>query len=540
MEDAAPPLLPQPRDRQHRAWQAPRSRETSPGPPCDDLSPVSLATSGWGSSNSEEGAGEIVATLCGGGLPPLSGSSESWVDGIPCVTVLPWHGSGAVARARAALSADVDDPEELQLALLALEREAPDGAGVWAEVYESLGCELRLRLGALRADAAALLQSLLDGPLLPSMARHAGDSAVHERTAFVLHELCDGGAKGPARGGDAVHSAVDTVTTLCAVPDASEAPCGDVAALETAIELATSLGMDTGPAEERAASVRGLLSLRVAWGAFTRFCLLPIGISFTALMAEVARRFGLPASVGAGSSRGTPLFELCWREGSEVFFLRDQASWEQCLRRRGLCARPGRLELRLEAVAGVAPPPRRRPRDAAAPDAGQWPFVITGMRLAPSGTSSAGSGACLVRPHMKTGAAGKASPTPRSSMSARDRANRPVRPLPVGGQCRAAVGGRHRGQRRSGTGSAVVPPPGLSGISGGPVPGTAAVGAAAAGSARCAARGCGQATEGPALQLEGRGAQQARRGGLLQRCSRRAEAPTPEQRACGCWPAGGG
>jgi len=54
-------------------------------------------------------------------------------------------------------------------------------------------------------------------------------------------------------------------------------------------------------------------------------------------VAEVSRRFGM--------SIGVPLPQLCWREAGELFALNSQASWEECLQRRGLVAQPGRLEL---------------------------------------------------------------------------------------------------------------------------------------------------------------------------------------------------
>jgi hypothetical protein len=126
--------------------------------------------------------------------------------------------------------------------------------------------------------------------------------------------------------------------------------------LETAIELATSLGIDTEVAEEQAASDRGLLSLKINWGAIARFCLLPVGVSFTSLKEEVTKRFRLNADTVSRSE--APAFRLFFRDGTDVLKLRDQASWEACLHSRGLHSRPGRLELYLEV-----------------------PFVITGTRV---------------------------------------------------------------------------------------------------------------------------------------------------------------
>ncbi|CAE8682959.1 unnamed protein product, partial [Polarella glacialis] len=229
-----------------------------------DVSPVSMATtvSGCGSSPSEVGgAAEIVASL--GGLGAASSGSSNQYR----------YCSEVMSQARAALGADVDDPEDLQHALLALEQEAPEAGEPMYEAFEALSCELRLRIAALRADAAALLQSLLNGPP-PS--RH-GFQMQPERTALALPP------QWVPLHGEAY--AVDTVTTLCHA-GADEDPDGDVAALETAIDLATSLGVDTSVAEERA-NQRGLLSLRVTWGTFTRFLLLPLGVHFSALANEV-------------------------------------------------------------------------------------------------------------------------------------------------------------------------------------------------------------------------------------------------------------
>eukprot|EP00931_Biecheleriopsis_adriatica_P004493 TRINITY_DN106151_c0_g1_i1.p1 TRINITY_DN106151_c0_g1~~TRINITY_DN106151_c0_g1_i1.p1 ORF type:complete len:721 (-),score=123.24 TRINITY_DN106151_c0_g1_i1:53-2215(-) len=341
-----------------------------PPPRSQDVSPVSMATSVSGvNSPSEVGAtADIVATLCGWG----HGSSNQ----SPC--------SEAIARARLALSADIDDPEELQVALLALEQEAPEPGEPMHEAFEALSCELRIRLRALRADAAALLRSLLECP--------SGEgqlSSVGERTAFPL----------PAHWVPLRRDPVaDTVTTLCQ----AEEEQGDVAALESAIELATSLGMDTRPAEE-AASARGLLSVRVYCGSVSCFMLFSFGISFRAILAGVAKRFGFQDPTGGrppASGGGASLFELWHREGSEYVHICDQTSWEELCRRRSP-SRPGRLELELQAVAGYQPKLRRRVRGPAGLP--QAPFVVTGTRLFLPNSSKEGKAFLCPPPSSWTG-----------------------------------------------------------------------------------------------------------------------------------------
>lgn len=224
------------------------------------------------------------------------------------------------------------------------------------EAFEALSCELRIRLRALRADAAALLQSLLEGP--PREARLL--QAAAERTALPL----------PAHWVQLQREATsaDTVTTLCQ----AEEDHGEVAALESAMELASSLGVDTRPAEE-AVSARGLLSLRVVWGSVSCFMLFTVDISFRSLIAGVARRFGLQDRAGGASQ-----FQLWHREGSDYVHICDHASWEELCRKRSP-SRPGRLELELQAVAGYQPKLKRRVRGPAGLP--QAPFVVTGTRL---------------------------------------------------------------------------------------------------------------------------------------------------------------
>lgn len=336
----------------HSSW------ELSPAPGAyDQLSPVSAVSMATSESacGSSPGEADILASLTGlgsqSGTRCPAGLQPSGQDARQFVQIVRWQDSEAVVQARAALTADVDDPEELQLALGALEREAPAPDSPSSEAFEALHCELRLRISALRADAAAFLQTLLSDPPAAPPVNNTLQTA-------------------------------DTVTTLIVGPNASAtSDNGDVATLETAIEFATSLGVDTGPAEEHAASARGLLSLRVAWGGTVRFCLLPVGVSFTTLQAEVARRFGL-----AAPNEGAPAIRLAWREGTEVYQLFDQVSWEACLHRRGLLVRPGRLELRLEvcSTATLQPWSSRShcARSAVAP------LVLTGTRVPQLGSRS--------------------------------------------------------------------------------------------------------------------------------------------------------
>jgi len=447
-----------------------------------ELSPVSIATSdsggGGGSPSSREGGGaaEIVATLCGVGqaaapallaadaaqvaAPSSAGARpavaqaegaerppESPDDGVhaavlaaPRVRQLLWQDSEAMAQARAALTGEVDDPEELQIALFNLEQsEVPRSCGgASAEAYEALRCELQLRIAALRADAAALLKSLIIDVPRPLLASFSAGGC----PASVVYDT------------DAEPPGADTVTTMFMHEDSSAAdnslPAGDdVAALENAIELATSLGVDTESAEEQAASARGRLSLRVAWGASAVFCLLPLGVPFAALMAEVARRFGLsrPHGVVAGAGTGvgtagassaaapTP-FPFEFRDdgpaGPQAFQapLRDEASWEAFLKRRGLQGRPGRAELRVHAP--------------------QTPFIVMGTRL----SSAGGAPTTAVAPSPAGVPGGPAS-----------RLTTPVRPcVMVGRPGRAAIPrAPPLGGMRFGSAGSARPPPTCSG-----------------------------------------------------------------------------
>ncbi|CAK0853343.1 unnamed protein product, partial [Prorocentrum cordatum] len=263
--------------------------------------------------------------------------------------------------------------------------------------------------------AAELLRCLLGGQPAEQPGGQERSGRADEQDTLLPH--CADAVPSP-RGAEA-----DTVTTASAAANRSssvaEGEDGDVAALESAIELATSLGVDTCPAEEEAAAVRGLLSLRVVWGTFIRFFLVPLGVSFDALMEEIARRFGLGPVVQQPSRPRTshqegraPLarfpFELSCREGVQV---RSRASWEALLRRRGLHARPGRVELRLEvapsmlplaaAARGGAASAAGGPAPGAAPP---LPFVVTGTRLSPEPSRPPAPSPGLPRPSTSSAA----------------------------------------------------------------------------------------------------------------------------------------
>eukprot|EP00913_Durusdinium_trenchii_P034546 g32319.t1 len=105
---------------------------------------------------------------------------------------------------------------------------------------------------------------------------------------------------------------------------------------EDAIEVATSLGVDTGAAEERLASIRRMLSVRVVWDQAVCFCMLPLRVSFKALLQQVAARFQVKVP---------STLQLWWTEARQLFRLDGDMAWEECLQRRGLAERPGRLEL---------------------------------------------------------------------------------------------------------------------------------------------------------------------------------------------------
>lgn len=246
-----------------------------------------------------------------------------------------WCSCEAANAARDALGGDVDDPEELVRALANLEKEHEDGLEPQeSTVLETLESELRVRIAALRTDAAAMLES-----------------AEAEALADEEHE----GPKGAIpliNGLPSLIAKSDHTRDLASIsssPRPSMLSSRCATAFEQALEVATSLGVDTDPCEERLARKRGMLSLRVKWCGVARFCLLPVNVGFDSLTAEVSRRFGLPAA--------SALPAISWQEAGESFQLRSQASWEECLQRRGLVAQPGRLELCVESN---APPPVSR------------------------------------------------------------------------------------------------------------------------------------------------------------------------------------
>lgn len=243
-----------------------------------------------------------------------------------------WCGSEAAAAAREALGGDVDDPEELVRALAALERErsvernstvsaelATTEAPMSPGAFRSLESELRIRIAALRVDAAAMLNDL-EATEAAQQSDDQSDGDDSDRDSVSAVNL------GSARLSNVV---------------------GSAQALEQALEVATSLGVNTDQSEERIAKKCRMLSLRVKWGGIARFCMLPVTVTFESLVAEVSRRFGL--------ERGAALPQLRWREAEDLFSLRSQSDWEECLQRRGLVAQPGRLEL---IVDGSVPPPQ--------------------------------------------------------------------------------------------------------------------------------------------------------------------------------------
>ena len=288
-------------------------------------------------------------------VPALRVSNGSWRD-----TQVNFCGSGAAKTAREALGGDVDDPEELVRALAALEEErrgAPAGTSAALDALES---ELRLRIHALRVDCAAMLDDLFaaesdgDGGHAGVL---AGQSAFDQMSSQrVLDNPQAQEAATPESVGDD-DEVDDIVQDDGDSPRSSIASCGGpgaaASAFEEALEVATTLGVNTEASEECVARKRGMLSLRVMWGGAARFCMLPVSMGFDSLVAEISRRFGLASSAA--------LPQLSWREAEESFKLASQANWEECLQRRGLVAQPGRLELRVDTD---APPPQRAPRRA--------------------------------------------------------------------------------------------------------------------------------------------------------------------------------
>lgn len=433
-------------------WDLSRTSQAHSGE-VSPISAVSLAASESGCSSCPCEA-ELVASLC---MPLQEGAMElehtleptafeQAQSNVPRrLPTVPssWQGGDAIAQAQVALSSDVDDPEELKLALEALEQNAESQIIVAAGAFEALQAELRLRLSALRKDAASFLESFLE-PTLPGPA---------EPVAALPFRL-----RGPAPGWHVVASADAASEVASFVTAANMTVAEDVTALETAIEEASCLGLDTSLAEEHAASHRGLLTLRVAWGSIFRCCLVPIGMPFFAIVQEVSCRFRLEVAAHFKAAVGDPPpFKLSWHNGVEVHPLRDQATWETCLQRSGLQGRPGRLNLDLEV-----------------------PFVITGTRV-PS--------PCTGRSAMHINASGVRSAAPK-------------RMIPI------------RSERHSGRVSlhgAAVQSRGAGGGGGGvvPLPAGAVVRPAQVRS-RCGASGLPPTS---ALQLQGRSAVPARSSG---------------------------
>jgi hypothetical protein len=248
-------------------------------------------------------------------------SSATFVGNFAAESPTAFCASHALIAAREALSKDVDDPEELVQALTMLEQEQAGGINAsafdvdgFSSALQAVESELRIRIAALRIDAAALLDDLLV-------------------VTDVAEESSHNNVVAPVELEEVGHDGLIVRGTAAAAAEARD-EASDVA---TALEVATTLGVDTEPSEQRIACKRGMLSLRVVWGKVARFCMLPVNVGFESLAAEVSRRFGMPL--------GVPLPQLCWREAGEMFKLNSQASWEECLQRRGLVAQPGRLEL---------------------------------------------------------------------------------------------------------------------------------------------------------------------------------------------------
>lgn len=371
----------------HR-WPIPPSAPASPSP----LSPVSMATTDESHPGSPADVVLLRSLAHQISQDPTAAAAAPAVAAVaapePTATEAErpvWPES--VMQARAVLSADVDDPEELQHALRVLEQDERSAAGTCPQVFDSLRSELALRVAALRGEAAALLQSLL----LPESAAQEKPSWINEhneQTTLLLHNH-GMVAEGTQRVVSPRLVEADTVTadSAGAHSGSNDKQAQNVAALESAMELATSLGMDTAPAEEEVAAARGLLSLRVVWGTFIRFFLVSLSVSFDKLMEEIACRFGLSAAIrqpGDGRLAARFPFELSCREGTECSPLRDKAGWEAMLRRRGLCTRPGRLELKLEVGPSMMPllSPGRGSSGFAVGSRAP-PFVVTGTRLSP-------------------------------------------------------------------------------------------------------------------------------------------------------------
>jgi hypothetical protein len=307
------------------------------------VSTVSIATSESGCGSSLDT--EIFTSLCGQDertLAPFCANPNLIEE--------------ALAQARAALASEVDDPEELQAALHVLEGHATSVDHLLLDAVKALCSELHFRVAALRADATTILENLVEQhPVQHSTSVPASAAALPFRSAAPpgWHVIHHPDANNVIASNDQIQ---DTIMTVI-----SNDVDGCVGALETAIEVATTLGVDTRVAEERAASNRGLLSLRITYATSVRFCLMPVGASFDSIVVEIMRRFTLRTDVANTSGKAPPPFRLFWSDGSDTRQLRDQASWDACLCHCGLQGKPGRMQLHLE-----------------------MPFMITGTRVCSS------------------------------------------------------------------------------------------------------------------------------------------------------------
>eukprot|EP00929_Paragymnodinium_shiwhaense_P108573 TRINITY_DN74891_c0_g1_i1.p1 TRINITY_DN74891_c0_g1~~TRINITY_DN74891_c0_g1_i1.p1 ORF type:complete len:820 (-),score=200.30 TRINITY_DN74891_c0_g1_i1:734-3193(-) len=337
---------------------------------------------------------------------------DSWCDAKPVDTWLPGELGKAAGAARAALGADVDDPEELCLALKHLEEERArnvaegDGqdsqapcipeATADAAALDALGDELKLRIQAMKEEAAALLEGLIvadnredadESCLEQTLPRDAAAYLASElqTTADTSSPSADAVSNGVARNAGESSASSSCVST----------PRGRGAATveEEALETATCLGVDTEPAEEHLVSVRKMLSVRVLWADLVRFCLVPLRVTYKSLARQVGSRFGLPPD--------SELLQLeCWSGAGESLLLDSQAAWEECLQRRGLAEKPGRLELRV--VSQAAPPKRRQqPVQAPPPKAGSQGHHAGGE--APSRNMSVAGSPCAQGHHGNAG-----------------------------------------------------------------------------------------------------------------------------------------
>lgn len=311
-----------------------------------------------------------VALPPAGPPPAMAGHDDGLAgEGWPAAERAPrWHHlSSAVAQARAALAADVDDPEDLQLALWSLERELRAGGldPADASALDSLCAELQVRLRALTEEAAALLEGLLQDTIVEQ--DEEGEEA-HAEVA-VGSEVVVAPELTVAEGGpvvnvfDAERPSAPPMPPVVQTPRFLVTPRSAADRAEDAIEKATTLGVDTGYVEERLAYQRKMLSIRVVWARprgsvyeeIVRFFTLPLKTSFTFLSQQVTARFELPA--------GSPV-HLYWAEGGDDFAVNSQSDWEEVLQLRGLAEKPGRLELRVRGRM-----PRRRVKPAAAKQA---------------------------------------------------------------------------------------------------------------------------------------------------------------------------